>query len=175
MHRVLQPLHELLEMRDSRLERLNRVLSRIDARRLPRALSCCPAANLADPRDQSLGRSHTSPPDRTLGRCRAVRIPPTLLLGHLADHQRTALDLLTNQFELRLALLLGFFPRALHLGTSQGRTIEPIAFGEPDACLGLLASVLETDAPRALKTSVGICSPSLAGAEDIRKEIRFVG
>ncbi len=67
MHRVLEPLHELLEMRDSRLERPNLILSRIDAPRLSRLRSFCPAANLADPRDQSLGRSHTSPPARTIG------------------------------------------------------------------------------------------------------------
>jgi len=152
MHRVLQPLHELLEMRDSRLERPNLILSRIDARRLPRLLSFSSAANLADPRDQSLGRSHTSPPARTFGRCRAARIPPTLFLCHLADHQRTALELLTNQFELRLALLLGSLPSALHLATSPGRTIATSTFGRPDSRPGFRAPPIDTDASTALTT-----------------------
>lgn len=152
MHRVLQPLHELLEMGDSRLERPNLILFRIDAWRLSRLLSFCAVPNLADPCDQSLGRSHSSPPARTLGRCRAVRIAPTLFLCHLADHQRTALDLLANQFELRLALLLGSLPSAFHLVTSPGRTIETIAFGGPDSGTGFRAPAIDTAAPTALTT-----------------------
>jgi hypothetical protein len=152
MHGVLQPLHELLAMRDPRLERPNLILFRIDAGRLSRLISFCAAANLADPRDQSLRRSHTSPPGRSLGRCRAERIPPTLFLGHLADHQRTALDLLANQFELRLALLLSSLPGALHLVTSPRRTIEPITVGGPDSRPGRRAPAIDTDAPIALTT-----------------------
>ena len=145
MHRVLQPLHELLEMCDSRLERPKAILSGIDARRLAQLLSFCPAANLADPRDQSLGRSHTSPPARMLGRCRAARIPPTLFLGHLADHQRTALDLLTNQLELRLALLLGSLPSALHLVTSPNDRTD--LFWRAGLALGVRAPAIDTDTP----------------------------
>lgn len=120
-----------------------------------RLISCCTAANRADPRGQSLGRSHTSPPAGTLGRCRAARIPPTLFLCHLADHQRPALDLLTNQFELRLALLLGSLPSALHLVTSSPRRAERSnrsALGGPDSRPGLRAPQIDTDAPTALTT-----------------------
>jgi hypothetical protein len=85
MHRVLQPLHELLEMRDPRLERPNLILSRIDARRLPRRLSRCPAANLTDPRHQSIKLGHSSPPARTRRRCGAAGVLPPLILCHAPD------------------------------------------------------------------------------------------
>jgi hypothetical protein len=153
MHRILQPLHELLELCDSRLERPKATLPRIDAGSLFRLISRSgPAANLADPRDQSIKLAHSSPPARTLGRNRATRIPPALFLCHLADHQRTILDLLTHQFELRRALLLGSLPIALHLAASPSRTIETIPFGQPNPYLGWLAPAIETDVPSALKT-----------------------
>jgi len=130
MHRVLQPLHELLELCDSRLERPKAILPKIDSRRLGRLISRFgTAANLADPRDQSLKLAHSSPPASTLGRDRAARIAPTLLLRHLADHQRTARDLLTHQFELGLALLRRSLPCALHLVTSWGRLSDTDAPG----------------------------------------------
>ena len=140
MHRVLQSLHELLELCDSRLERPKAILPTIDAPRFFRLVAprlfrlvgrVSPAANLADPRDQPLKLAHDSPSARTLGRLRAARIPSTLFLGHLANHQRAALDLLAHQLELRLALLLGFLPCALHLVTSPGRRIETVRFGQP--------------------------------------------
>lgn len=137
MHGVLQPLHELLEVFESRLERAKTILSRVDAARFFRLRGRAGTApNLADPRDQSIKLAHSSPPTRALGRNRAKRIPPTLFLCHLADNQRTVLDLFTHQFELRLALLLGPLPWALHVIASPGRAIETIPFGQLDPCLG---------------------------------------
>lgn len=150
MHRVLEPLHELLEMGNSRLERPNLVLFSIDARRRPGLLSFCAVANLTDSCDQSFGRSHSSPPARTLGRCRALRIAPTLFRCHLADHQRTALDLLANQLELGLALLLGSLPSAFHLVTSRGRTTDSI--DGADSRPGLRAPANRHGRPTALTT-----------------------
>lgn len=92
-------------------------------------------------------RSHSSPPARTLGRRRAARIPPTLFLCHLADHQRTALDLLTNQFELRLALLLGSLPSALHLVTSPGRTSRRALLAGRTRASGFRAPAIDAGAP----------------------------
>jgi hypothetical protein len=152
MHRVLQPLHELLEMCDSRLEGPNAILLRTSARRLSRLLSVCPVVNLADPRDQSLGRSHTSPPPRTLGRCRAVEIPPTLFLCPLQDHQRAGVDLLANQVELRL----GSLPSAPHLITSPRGTTPTIPFGGPDSPPGCRAPAIDTHVPTAVITQRGI-------------------
>ena len=48
-------------------------------------------------------------------RDRAQRIPPTLFLRHLADHQRTVLDLLADQLELLLALLVGSLAWTFHV------------------------------------------------------------
>jgi hypothetical protein len=152
MHRVLQPLHELLELSDSRLKRPKAILSMTDAGRLLRLINRVGTApNSADPRDESIKLAHTSPPAWALGRNRAARIPPTLFLCHLADHQRTALDLLTHQFELRLALLLGSPPCTLHLVTSLA-AIETIPFGQPGPCLGFLASRSRRTPPSALTT-----------------------
>ena len=150
MHRVLKPLDELLELGDSRLEHSKPIVLEVGAGRPFRLMSRFgTAANLADPRDQPLKLAHSSPLDRTLGRYRAGRIPPTLFLRHLADHQRTALDLLTHHFELRLALLRRSLPCGLHRITSRRVTIGtnlPLALG---ACPEFPACVIDPDAPTA--------------------------
>ena len=46
------------------------------------------------------------------------RIPPTLLSGHLPNHERAALYLLANQSELGQSLLLGAPARGVHHITS---------------------------------------------------------
>lgn len=151
MHRVLEPLHELLEVGNSRLELPKAVLSRIDAGRLLRLsgrVGTAPKA--AEPRDQSIKLRHSSTLTSALGRNRTRRIPPALFLGHLADHQRAALDLLTHQLELRLALLLGSLPCALHVVAATGRTTEAIPFGQPGRCRGFLARSSGTGARCAL-------------------------
>ena len=153
MHRVLQPLHELLELCDASLEHSKAILPTVDAwRRFLLISRFGTTANLPDPRDQSLKLGHSSPPARTFGRNRAARIPPTFFLRHLADHQRPALDLLAHELELRLALLRRSLLRALQLATSRRVTIEPNLRGPPDSCLEVPASAIDPDAPRALTT-----------------------
>ena len=153
MYRVLQPLHELLEMCHSSLERPKTILPRIDAGSLFRLISRFGTApNPADPRDQSIRLAHPSPPARTLGRNRTARIPPTLFLCHLANHQRTVLALLTHQCELAARFSSALSRPLFTSPPSPGRTIETISFGQPDPCLGLLAPARETDAPSALTT-----------------------
>jgi hypothetical protein len=154
MHRILQTLHQLLEVRDPRLERLKAILSRIDAGSLiPLIGPVGPAPSLADAGDQTVKLEHGSAPVRALGRIWAAGIPPTLFLCHLADHERTVPDLLTHHFELLLVLLLGSLPGALHAAASPGRTIETILFGQPWPCL--VAPAIETDDPSALTTQMG--------------------
>ena len=46
---------------------------------------------------------------------RADRIPPALLVGHLPDHERAALQLGADLIQLLLALLLGSLTRRLHV------------------------------------------------------------
>src|SRR6185312_14391449 len=151
MHRILQTLHELLEVGDSSLECLKAILSRIDARSLFSLIgSVGPAPSLADAGDQSIKLEHGSSPASALGRNRAEGIAPTLFLGHLANHERTVPDLLTHHFELLLVLLLGSLSGALHAVASRGRRIETSQFGQPSPCL--LAPAIETDDPSALST-----------------------
>jgi hypothetical protein len=60
---------------------------------------------------RTLGQS--SPPTRPVRSGRAGRVAPSLLVGHLADHERTALELLAHQLQLRFACLLGALARRL--------------------------------------------------------------
>jgi hypothetical protein len=115
MHGVLQRLHELLEIRAASLKLTEMISLGLDSRwhggfvsRLGRA------AYLADPGDQSLPLGHSSPPTGPLRRIRAGRVAAALFVGHLADHKRTARDLLAHQFELRLGLLHRFLTCRLH-------------------------------------------------------------
>jgi hypothetical protein len=119
VHRVLQPLHELLEMRDASLKRTELIPLGADSR------WCCSfvgslgrAANLADPRDQSLTLGHSSPPTGPLRGNRAGRVAAALLLGHLPDHQRAALNLLADPLEFLSPLLFCPLAAGLHSVTS---------------------------------------------------------
>src|SRR6516165_12636846 len=66
---------------------------------------------------------------------RARWIPAAFLIGHLPDNQRTALDLLADQLELRRALLLGLLARRLHRITRRASVVETIPSAKPDSCL----------------------------------------
>jgi len=125
MERVLKPVHELLEVRDASLECTEMIPLGIDSAWCCRSVSRLGrAADLADPGDQSLTLAHSSPPTHPLRRDRAGRVPAALFVGHLADHQRTARDLLAHQFELRLALLLSSLARRLHRVSSWRGEVE---------------------------------------------------
>jgi hypothetical protein len=76
------------------------------------------AASVAQDGDQLFTLARSSPPTWPLGRGRARRVAAALLVGHRADHQRTALNLLAHQRELRLVLLLGPLPRRLRRPTA---------------------------------------------------------
>ena len=86
----------------------------------------------------------------------ARRIPAALLVCHLPDHQRTALDLLADQFELRRALLFGFLARRLHRITGRASAIEPITCAEPDSCLALTARAFSRNATNCWWRWIGI-------------------
>ena len=176
MHRVLQPLHELLDVCDSRLERPEAILSRINAGRLFRLIDRVGTVpDPADPCDQSIKLAHGSAPARTLGRNRAARIQATLFLRHLADPQGTVLDLLTHQFELRLALLLGPLPCALHLIASRVERSTRSCSASRSRARGLWHPGSRRT-PQAVRQRRGALNPpSLSGAKVVRKEIRCVG
>src|SRR5436309_9946201 len=59
------------------------------------------------------GRPPSSPPE-LFRLSRTGWIPPPFLFGHLADHQRAALELLADQVQLRLTLFLSPLTRRLH-------------------------------------------------------------
>lgn len=126
MHRVLKPLHNGFKMLDAQLEQTHSILFASNRRGLCRFIACLGhAAQLSDPPDQPLTLAHNSPSMRSLGLARAGRIAPPLLLGHLANHQRTALDLLADQLELRLMLLLRSLARRLPRRTAMGGHRSP--------------------------------------------------
>jgi hypothetical protein len=157
MDRVLQPLQKLLEVPDSRLSRPNTILPGIAAgKRFGLTGHVGTAPDPTNPRDQSIKLWHGSPPARARGGNRNGRIPPALFLSHPADRQRTVPDLLTNQFELRLAFLLGSLPRALHAVVSPGGSIETIRFTVRTRAWDWLARAAEADAPSARATTAGI-------------------
>jgi len=125
VHRVLQPLHELLEVRDASLKRTEVIPLGTDGRwRGWFVSSLGRAAKLADPGDQSLTLAHTSPPTGSLRLRCDRRVAPALLLGHLPDHQRAALNLLADPLELLSPLLLGTLTAALHNLTSPPPTTD---------------------------------------------------
>jgi hypothetical protein len=116
VHRVLQPLQQLLEVRGAR-PALRAPGGDRHADR-PRRWSVAPAARQGAGSDGSVrsvlrARRSSSLADLVVS-SGTGRIAPALLLGHPADHQRAALHLLADEFQLRLALLLGSLTRRPH-------------------------------------------------------------
>jgi len=141
MHRVLKALYELLQVADPGVERtqlIGRLIGRGARRRLIGG-GC--AADLPDPRDQSLTFGHVSPPAGSLRRRGTRRVPSTFLGGHLADNQRTACNLLADEFKLRLALFLGFLACRLHPITSRRRAAVANMSGKRDLRLSFTSPV----------------------------------
>jgi hypothetical protein len=124
VNRILQPLDELLEVADPGLERPELSLAGADGGRLRGLIGLRgTATNLPDPPYQTFALVHVSPPAGSLDRRRAGRVAPSLLVGHPADHQRPAVDLLANQRKLLFALLRGALALALHPVSPRGRAV----------------------------------------------------
>jgi hypothetical protein len=119
MHRILKPLHEMLEVRDPSFQHSEQTRLGLYCAGLCRfAVRLRIAAHVPDPSNQPLALTQGSPPTSRLVSRRAPRVSPALFIGHLANHQRAALHLLAHKLALLSPFLLDPLTRTLHGITS---------------------------------------------------------